>query len=155
MKAFVVRLIFIAMLFGAASAFAQQKDTLLFPATADSLVQQATQEHSLSGYYYRALFATVVIIGLIILGAKWYRRFSGQKYVPARQSIKILARRNVGAKQSIMIVAVEGRKLALGVTDQSITTLAELGPLSEEEATKEEVPAAPSFSQLLKKMKNK
>ncbi len=143
------------LFFAGSMLFAQNADSTLFSAASDSLTRQAGQEHSLTGFYIRTLFATIAIVIFILLMARWYKKVSGQNLKPAGQSIRIIARRNIAPKQFILIVGIEDKKIALGVTDHSITPLADLGELSEEERQSDDLASIPNFSQVLKKIKKR
>jgi len=134
---------------------AAPQDSLLLNAKPDTLVLRAGQEKGMGGYYVKAFLATAAIILFIVLGARWYRKVSGQPQWNGRQNIRILNRKNVGPKQFILIVALENKKFAIGVTDQNISLLTELGPLSEEEQKQQDkIPQAPSFAQIFNKLKS-
>lgn len=133
---------------------AQAQDSLLPQQSPDSLVIKSGQEQGMGSYYVKAFFATVAIILFIFFGARWYRKMTGQQQWSGRQSIRILNRKNVGSKQFILIVVLEDKKYAIGVTDQNISLLAELGPLSEEERQlQEKMPQAANFAQIFNKLK--
>jgi len=133
---------------------AKPQDSLLLQAPPDSLALKGGQEKSMGGYYVKAFFATIAIILFIVLGARWYRKISGRQQWAGRQTIRILNRKNVGPKQFILIVVLEDKKYAIGLTDQNISLLAELGPLTEEEHQQlDKAPQPANFAQIFNKLK--
>lgn len=68
----------------------------------------------------------------IVFGLMWLVMWAARRYMPqVTQSrrggaIEVLGSRSIGARRSLMLVRAQGRTLLLGVTPQSIQTLAEL-----------------------------
>ena len=105
----------------------------------------------------KVAFFLVLVLALILLLA-WLARQTrmGSWQMQQRQTItmKTLASMNLGIKERLVVVEVDGRRLLLGVTPQQINTLAELeaderqtDPVSANNNDK----AASGFAELLKK----
>lgn len=79
-----------------------------------------------------------VVIGLMVLAG---RVMQGRARVGGRKTganIEVLGRHTVGRNASVTIVKAAGKALVLGVTEKSVTVLAELDPA---ELTVEDEPA--------------
>ena len=89
---------------------------------------------------FGAVFALLLVLALIV-GLGWLlKRMPGSGFRPA-EGLKLVASLNVGAKERVVVVEVNGQQLLLGVTANGITTLHVLPePLP--------VAAAPDFKQL-------
>jgi flagellar biosynthetic protein FliO len=77
----------------------------------------------------RALLATAVVLGLVALLAWLVRR--GTLAWPVRSDgapVAIERAVPLGERRSLVIVAVEGRRLLLGLTPAQVTLVTELGP---------------------------
>ena len=98
--------------------------------------QHAASTPSLFG----AVFMLLVVLGLIV-GLGWLlKRLPGGQFRPA-EGLKVVATLNVGAKERVVVVDVNGQQLLLGVTAGGISTLHQLPePLPQ--------PAAPSLPNL-------
>jgi flagellar protein FliO/FliZ len=73
----------------------------------------------------RALVVVSLVIGLLALAA-WVLR----RNLPARrtgQAIAVETAMSLGERRSLIIVAVEGRRLLLGLTPGSVSLVTELG----------------------------
>jgi flagellar biogenesis protein FliO len=107
---------------------------------------------SIFGYLVRVIFVTAVLIVCIVFGAKFYRKWVFKQMGPVKNRIRVLGRQAVGPKQFIVLVSIEGKKYALGVTDQSVNILTDLGPMEENDEMEEMPVTTGSFSDLLKKL---
>ncbi len=74
------------------------------------------------GQILQLLGALITIVGLIILSA-WLARKFGTGMLSVNNSMKITAVLPLGNKEKIAVLEVEGVKLIVGVTAQSISTL--------------------------------
>ena len=83
-----------------------------------------------SGYLWRVLLVTTLLLGLLLLALMMYRKLNG--YSGSIPSMQIVARTNIGPRQSLLLVSVHGRRLLLGVTEQQIQLLTELDQEPEE-----------------------
>jgi flagellar biosynthetic protein FliO len=110
------------------------------------------QKTSFFSYLVRVIFVTVFLILFIIFGFQWYIKYVLQKSGFSQDHIKIVGRRAIGPKQFIVLVSMEGKKYALGVTDHSINLLTDLGEVEEAEDFQQEAGHPGSFSNLLRKL---
>lgn len=70
----------------------------------------------------QVVLSLVAVIGLFLVMAWLMRRFAQGPGMGARH-IKILSAINLGTKEKLLVVDVEGQQLVLGVTGQQISTL--------------------------------
>ena len=77
----------------------------------------------------RGIFATVVVLGLLGLLA-WLVRRGSIRLGPARgtQLVSVETAVSLGDRRSLVVVAVEGRRLLLGLTPMQVTLVSELTP---------------------------
>ena len=92
---------------------------------------------------FGAFFTLLLVLGLII-GLGWLlKRMPGGAFRPA-EGLKVVASINVGAKERVVVVDVNGQQLLLGITAGGISTLHQLPePLPQTPA-----PAMPNLKQL-------
>lgn len=86
---------------------------------------------SLIGLFGRLILAMGVVFGLMMLAAKvaknrGFAGAGGRK--GGRATIEVLARQQFGKSASIAVIRAAGKSLVLGVTDMSVTVLAEADP---------------------------
>ncbi len=83
---------------------------------------------SLFWSFLKMIFALAVVLGLMIVVALLLRRIMGRNVAGAQENeaISILATRYLGPKSSIVIVDILGHVLAVGVSAQQISALADL-----------------------------
>lgn len=76
-----------------------------------------------SNYFLRTLGITGLIIFFILMGFKWYK----SKLVQSVNhfSMEVLGKQHISPKQYLIMVRIEGQKLLMGVTDQSINLVKE------------------------------
>jgi flagellar protein FliO/FliZ len=74
------------------------------------------------GQILQLLGALIMIVGLIMLSA-WLARKFGHGMLSVNNSLKITAVLPLGNKEKIAVLEIEGVKLIVGVTAQSISTL--------------------------------
>lgn len=75
----------------------------------------------------RAILSLAAILALIIASAFVFRRFSQrQRRAAGRQQLAVIGSIFLGPKKQIVLVRVLNRLLVLGVTESSMTKLAEL-----------------------------
>ncbi len=99
---------------------------------------------------FGAVFMLLVVLGLII-GLGWLlKRLPGGAFRPA-EGLKVVASINVGAKERVVVVDVNGQQLLLGVTAGGISTLHALPePLPQTPpAPLPNLKQLPNFAQLL------
>lgn len=83
----------------------------------------------LAGLLVRFVFAMAVVLGLMVLAGKVVRSrgLLGPRR-NGRATIEVVARQAFGKSASVAVVRAAGKALVLGVTDQSVTVLAEADP---------------------------
>ena len=99
---------------------------------------------------FGAVLALLMVLALIV-GLGWLlKRLPGSGFRQA-EGLKLVASLNVGAKERVVVVEVNGRQLLLGVTAGGIATLHELPePLpAAPPATLANLKHLPNFAQLL------
>ncbi|MCD9087164.1 flagellar biosynthetic protein FliO [Stenotrophomonas sp. SY1] len=99
---------------------------------------------------FGAMFTLLLVLGLII-GLGWLlKRLPGGAFRPV-EGVKVVASINVGAKERVVVVDVNGQQLLLGVTAGGISTLHALPePLPQTPApTLPDFKQLPNFAQLL------
>ena len=86
-------------------------------------------QESLFGLLLRFVFAMGIVLGLMILAGKVVRNrgLVGSRR-NGRATIEVVARQPFGKSASVAIVKAAGKALVLGVTETSITVLAEADP---------------------------
>jgi flagellar protein FliO/FliZ len=103
----------------------------------------------MTGIGVQSLFGVIVVLGLVV-GLAWLlRRGAFGALRPGSRSITVETAMALGERRSLVIVAVEGRRLLLGMTPGQISMVTELdavAPVPEEPARGG---GAPSFEQLL------
>jgi flagellar protein FliO/FliZ len=115
-------------------------------AQATKVGQHAAAAPSMFG----AVFALLLVLALIV-GLGWLlKRMPGSGFKPA-EGLRIVASLNVGAKERVLVVDVNGEQLLLGVTAGGINTLHRLPePLpTPEPARLPDLKNLPNFAQLL------
>jgi flagellar biogenesis protein FliO len=102
------------------------------PVSADSAATQQLQlepyaADGLASALIKTVFITLVILAIIVLGAKGLRQYWGQRSTSTSTlDMQILGRRYFNTKQSIALVRVRDKELLLGITDHSIRLLCDL-----------------------------
>ncbi len=109
-------------------------------------------EQSIFGYLVRVIVVTTILIAIIVFGAKFYKKYVYQNIGASKSRIRVIARQAIGPKQFVVLVAIDGKKYALGVTDQAVNMLTGLGDLDESEDTGGDVRRPGAFADLLKKV---
>lgn len=93
--------------------------------------QAAEWEPGATGTAFRGILSLLVVIGLIALLAWLVRRGSLGAFglTPGRMKgpVTVEAAVPLGERRSLMIVAVEGRRLLLGLTPAQVSLVTELG----------------------------
>lgn len=95
----------------------------------DSLQEQVPQSPGMSGYLIKVILVTLLIIGILLAGAKWYGKLN--KLAGSPSFIKILSKQSIGPKQYLLLIAIEQKKLLLGITENTINHIADLGEYKE------------------------
>lgn len=89
----------------------------------------------MTGIGFQSFFAVLVVLGLVALLAWLLRRGTFGALRPGSRSITVETAVPLGERRSLVIVAVEGRRLLLGMTPGQISMVTELDAVA---------PAAPS-----------
>ncbi len=108
--------------------------------TAAPIGPQVGQHAAAAPSLFGAVLALLAVLALVI-GLGWLlKRLPGSGFRPS-EGLKLVTSLNVGARERLVVVEVNGQQLLLGVTANGITTLHVLPePLP--------VAAAPDFKQL-------
>ena len=131
-------------------------DSLKLEAANDSTYSSG-QQPELTSHFYKVFVVTALIILFLVLILFVYKKLVGVTGNQNKSKIYVLSRQNIGPKQSVVIVAIENKKYALGVTDHNINILTELGEASEEDlATVDIKQVSQNFASIFEKIrKNK
>ncbi len=105
--------------------------------------------------YGRAIWVSILFLIVLIIALGLYKKMASKNRQINPSAIRVLSRYHLSSRQAILIVAIEDKKYALGSTENAINTLAELGPLTEEELKQAAVPGISQFGELIKKMVTK
>ena len=117
-------------------------------AATDSLNTSIPQSQDMTGYLFKVIFVTIFIIVVLIIGTKWYSKFN--KMIGSPSFIKILSKQHIGNKQFLMLIAVENKKILVGVTESSINHITDMGEYSEaDDAKYNKVTESTSFNAVL------
>lgn len=106
------------------------------PAVSGTLTQEAAQANSILGPTMSGYFEILGYL-LLVLGGVWLllwllRRSGVGMFSPERQIMAIESRLSLGPKKWMVVTRVHGKRLVLGVTDHTITKLAELPSVVQE-----------------------
>ncbi len=99
---------------------------------------------------FGAVLALLAVLALIV-GLGWVlKRLPGSGFKPA-EGLRVVASLNVGAKERVVVVDVNGQQLLLGVTAGGINTLHQLPEAlpTPEPARLPDLKNLPNFAQLL------
>lgn len=104
----------------------------------------------MTGIGFQSFFAVLVVLALVAALAWLLRRGAFGPLRPGARAIAVETAVPLGERRSLVIVAVEGRRLLLGMTPAQISLVAELGPAPPAAAEPgHSGGAGPSFEQLL------
>jgi flagellar protein FliO/FliZ len=93
-------------------------------------------EQNLVSTLWKVVLYVLLILAAIIIGARVLRRYGGDKLKQTSSpDIRILGRRYISPKQSIVMVRVRNKELLLGITDHSIRLLYDFTPENKEDGT--------------------
>jgi len=117
---------------------------LAYAAPAAAKAAVPVGQHAASGPGLFGAFVTLLLVLGLIIGLGWLlKRMPGGAFRPA-EGLKVVASINVGAKERVVVVDVNGQQLLLGITAGGISTLHQLPePLPQTPA-----PALPNLKQL-------
>lgn len=90
---------------------------------------QPLPDDSMGPSLFRTVMVTFALIGIIIFGARFAKRYvSSEQKGGLSSDIKVTKRRYLTPKQSIAIVEVRNKELLVGITDHSINLIYDLTP---------------------------
>jgi len=115
---------------------------------------QTGQSLEMGGYFYKVFLVTAILLLALVGGFYLFKKFGGEKRLFNNSPIRVLARQNIGPKQAIVLVVIEDKKYALGVTDQAVNILADLGEADKDETA--DLPSEPltrNFGALLARLR--
>jgi flagellar protein FliO/FliZ len=93
-------------------------------------------EQNLVSTLWKVVIYVLLILAAIIIGARVLRRYGGDKLKQTSSpDIRILGRRYISPKQSIVMVKVRNKELLLGITDHSVRLLYDFTPENKEDGT--------------------
>lgn len=101
----------------------------------------------MTGIGFQSFVAVLVVLALVGAIAWLVRRGAFTMLRQGTRTIAVETAVNIGERRSLVIVAVEGRRLLLGLTPGQISMVTELGPAAVPPI--EPGSAAPSFEQQL------
>ena len=84
----------------------------------------------MSGLGLQSLFAVMVVLALVVAMAWLVRRGAFAGLRNGSRAIAVETAVPIGERRSLIIVAVEGRRLLLGLTPNQISMVTELGPVA-------------------------
>ena len=87
---------------------------------------------SLAMIFLRLTVAVAVVVGLLLLTARLTRRVSSKGQGGSRSTLRVVARQPLSRSASVAIVAHGSRTFVLGVTDHSVSLIAEQTDLADE-----------------------
>jgi flagellar biosynthetic protein FliO len=105
-------------------------------------------------YMYKVVFVIFVMLVFLIGSLYLYNKFVLKTDITVNTAIKVVARQSLSPKQSIVIVNIQNKKFALGVTEHQVNLISELGEADENEPVDIQN-LKPGFAQILKKVTGK
>ena len=104
----------------------------------------------MTGLGFQSLFAVLVVLGLVGALAWLVKRGAFAQLRKGSRAISVETAVPIGERRSLIIVAVEGRRLLLGLTPGQISMVTELGPVPVAPVEPGSSTASgPSFEQIL------
>ncbi len=102
-------------------------------------------------YFIRTVLFTAVIILILLTGSRIFRQ-RAHRDISGQVALKIISRKYIGPRQSLLIVQVVQKQILLGVTDSSIQFLTELSNDDTDFPENSETDSK-SFRQIIQEMK--
>ncbi|WP_111639202.1 flagellar biosynthetic protein FliO [Marinomonas shanghaiensis] len=93
-----------------------------------SLYAAGMQEVSVASSVWKIVISLIVVIAFIPACLWLMKRFQFAQMKLGQSEIKIVNVQSLGTKEKLMLVEVEGERLLIGVTAQSITHLKSFSP---------------------------
>lgn len=115
-----------------------------------------TFDSNYPGFVLKTIIVTGAIIVLFVLGAKLYKK-QQRSEIFDKIKIDIIGRKYIDAKHYLIMVSVQGRQLLLGVSDNSISLIAEYddNTSAESNIATNTLQNDDQFSRILKRIKIK
>lgn len=121
---------------------------------ADSALTARDSRPAISDYFVRVGWVTLLIILFILVGFSLYKRYGIKAGFIGKSNIRVLSKYHIGPKQYLMLIWIEGRKLLIGVSDKSMSLLADLGAADEAEINAaQQAVTPPNFASILQRFK--
>ncbi len=105
------------------------------------------------GSVLKVMTYTGLILLIIIIGARLYKKYSLPHNGQAVSQIKIVARQALGPRQNVIVIVVENKKYLIGVTEQNINFLSDLGELGPEELRELQVTGQDNFANVIQRLR--
>jgi len=122
----------------------------------DSLKKALPEKKSQFGeYIFKAVWVSFVLLIFLFAGLYLYKKYVLKNSGLLNSRIKIIARQNISPKQSIIIANIDGEKFALGVSEQSVNLIADLGEAGAEDERIENTPLQSGFASVLNRLNKK
>jgi len=151
---FIICIFSVLMVFSNSFADTAIQDFQIDSTRTDSSYVKTSQRGELNDYFFRVIWVTILILGLIILGFYIYKKTVGSQATTSKNQIRVFSRFNLGPKQSLMIVHVENQKLVIGVTEHSINLIKDMGPYEAEDEEFENQPhLSNNFAAILQRLR--
>lgn len=122
-------LLLIVILFGTSGVLWAQVDADTSRTALDFQGEAFSDTFGQEGFWtvlLRTLISLIIIVGLVYLSVFGLKRYVFRNKRGGGLPIRVLGSSLLGPKKMIYLVEIEDRRLVLGVTDASISTLAEL-----------------------------
>lgn len=100
--------------------------TAVLAADGTAPLTSGADSFSLVAAIFKALGALLLILGLMLLMAKLFRKFGTKVGLSQGAMINILETRMLGPKKQLTVVEIGGEVLVVGVTDQQINLVTRL-----------------------------
>ena len=117
--------------------------------------QQFNQRPSLTGHYIKLLLITFVLLVIFYFALKVMRKLQFGNNPNTSERIRVLSKTYLTNKHSLWLVIINGNKYLLGITDQAINLIDNLGPASEDELQAALPATLPSFASFMEKLRKK
>lgn len=103
----------------------------------------------MTGIGLQSLAAVLIVLGLVVALAWLLRRGALGPLRPGARTVMVETAVPLGERRSLVIVAVEGRRLLLGMTPAQISMVTELGPAAPAPVEPGHGGSGSSFDQML------
>lgn len=90
------------------------------------LAEAPTTDMSFAPLFIKMVLASIAVIVLAFVALKYLLPYLTRVRHNSKSSIQILEHQLLSPRRSLYIVEIEGKKIALGATDQTITKICDL-----------------------------